>query len=365
MGKNTANKRKNYLFSTTRQWNPGDEFILMGVLNVISSINEAFNPVIYNRNPEVEHRRSNSIFNFQVDLGRLRFKRLKSGQYDNSFKDKLMPEAFIDLVIFAGTPEWASSRLKSLYEYVDRHAIPVLYLGIGSGSTDFNLSQVPKIYLDVIKKARLITVRDRRVRDLLSEFGAILLPCPSILSAPKQYERSIKRVGKVALIYGSNRSIKYNNISQETNNYLKDLYARLLSDYSGQFDFEFVSHYIDELPEFSKEYGSFACNYSYDSRDYMKIYNKFDFIIGPRVHGIGMAASMGIPGINIAHDVRAGTCEMFAAEIIKVGRPIDEALKLFTDKIKEAESLNKGLLETKYKTFQEYRSLLTPVFKAL
>jgi polysaccharide pyruvyl transferase WcaK-like protein len=365
MGEKTINKKKNILFSTTRQWNPGDEFILMGILNVMLSIDDTFNPIIFNRNPEIEHGRKNATFNFQFEPARMRFKRLKSGAYDNSFKDKFLPEHFIDLCVFAGTSEWASSRLKTFYEYIDRHAIPAVYLGIGAGSPDFNLKQIPKLYLDIIEKARLITVRDRRARDLLSEFGAVLLPCPALLAATRQYEKNLNQVKRVGLIYASHRAIKYNNISQATYGYMKALYERLISDYSEKFDFEFISHYVDELPEFSKDYSSFACNYSYDSRDYLEIYNKFDFIIGPRVHGIGLAASMGIPGINIGHDVRADTCEKFGAQILQVGCAFDGALELFINNVSQVASINKTLLENKHKTLQRYQDLLTPILKAL
>lgn len=40
------------LASTTRQWNPGDEFILLGVRNLIGEATWS----IFNRNPEIKNK---------------------------------------------------------------------------------------------------------------------------------------------------------------------------------------------------------------------------------------------------------------------------------------------------------------------
>ena len=46
--------RKNILISTTRQWNPGDEFIMMGALCILKNLyGDILNPIIYNRNPDI------------------------------------------------------------------------------------------------------------------------------------------------------------------------------------------------------------------------------------------------------------------------------------------------------------------------
>lgn len=365
MKENSFNDRKNILFSTTRQWNPGDEFILMGILNIMRSINDNFNPIIFNRNPEIQRCNSNMCFNFQFDLGRFRVKRLKPGFYDNSFKDKFLQDRFIDLTVFAGTPEWGSDRLKSMYEYIERHSIPAVYLGIGMGVRNFDVNQWNPMYINVLRKAELITVRDSVSKDVLSEFNPIFLPCPALLAATKEFERGITDIKKVGLIYNSDKSVKYNRIDQKTYCFMVNLYRRFLEKYAKEFDIEFICHYVDELPEFFKDFNSGKCNYSYDAGEYIKIYNKFDLVIGTRVHGIGLSASMGVPGINIKHDVRAGTCEMFGAETIEAGHDFDDVFAIFDTKVREAKKINRKLLEHKNKTFQEYRNLLMPILKGL
>ena len=365
MEKNSLDSRKNILFSTTRQWNPGDEFILMGILNVMSSIDDNFNPIIFNRNPEIERPKSKMCFNFQFDLSHIRFKRLKSGFYDNSFKDRFLQDRFIDLAVFAGTPEWASPRLKSMYQYIYKYSIPTVYIGIGLGSSDFTLSKLDYVYKNVIKNAKLIIVRDQFTKNLLSGINSVFLPCPSLLAATKEFEKNIREVKKVGLTYCSDKSIRNNRINHEAYRFTVNLYKSLLEKYAKRFDFEFICHYVDELPDFFKDFNSCKCNYSYDSRDYIKIYNKFDLVIGTRVHGIGLSASMGIPGISIRHDVRGDTCGMFGAEIIEVGRDFDGVFAIFDAKVKEIKNINQNLLEHKGEVFQQYLTLLSPILKSI
>lgn len=356
---------KNILFSTTRQWNPGDEFILMGILNLMRSVDGNFNPVIFNRNPEIQRRNSNMCFNFQIDISRMRVKRLKSGSYDNSFKEKFLNERFIDLAVFAGTPEWGSPRLKIMYEYIQRYSIPVVYLGIGLGDSKFDVSQLNDTYRSVLKKAKLITVRDRLCAAVLSQFNPVFLPCPALLSASRDSEKNITQVKKVGLIYSSDKSIKYNKVDQKTHSFTMDLYRRFLEKYANQFDIEFICHYVDELPEICKDFDSVRYHYSYDASQYLGIYNKFDLVIGTRVHGMGIAASMGIPGIYIQHDVRADTCEGFCTEIIKADSAFEDIFKIFDLKLRQVSQINKEILEYKTKAFQKYQDLLRPILKAI
>jgi len=347
---------RNVLFSTTRQWNPGDEFILMGVLNLMRSLID-FNPIIFNRNPEIQRKRSKSCFNLSFDLGRCRVKLLKPGFYDNSFKEKFLDEPFINLAVFAGTPEWASMKLKGMYEYVHRNRIPCVYLGIGAGDL-FDFSDLSVMYRRVLERAKLIIVRDNVCRRMLGHLKPVLLPCPSLLAAPKEYERDIGKVMSIGLVFSSSTSAKFNRISKETYLFQMNLYRRLLEAYAGRLHIEFICHYIDELPAFYREFPSLKCNYSYDSRDYLDIYNKFDMVIGARVHGIGLAASMGIPGIHIDHDIRGDTCNGFQAARLKPGCSLDEAMGVCAERIAAAASLHANLLEHKNKVFLDYESLL-------
>ena len=156
--------KKNILFSTTRQWNPGDEFILLGVINILKEILKDFNPIIYNRNPSIRPKYSYLNFLYNSRFFSNRFFLLKSqlesffriGFYDNSFKDYTSLD-FMDTVIFAGTPEWFGARLLPLYKKLLNYEKPILFLGIG---TALENKKIKPIYDKVLNKAKLITTRD-------------------------------------------------------------------------------------------------------------------------------------------------------------------------------------------------------------
>ena len=353
---------KNVLIATTRQFNPGDEFILMGTRALLRSIIGDFNTIIFNRNPELLHRVEKHIFNFQVNLARFRFKKLKpAGYFDNSFKEELLCEPFVDLAVFAGTPGWAGSRMKIFYEYLYRHRTPSVFLGIGSGDNKLDISQFPVLYQRVIKNALLITARDEVTTNALAAYEAHFLPCPALLAAGQNAQRNINEVKKIGLIYETNISSKHNRVNQGSHAFLLGLYKRLLVGYGKQFDFEFVCHYVNEIPQCLKDFPERECRYSYDAVDYIDIYKKFDLVIGPRVHGIGLAASLGIPGICIIHDARGDTCRGFGADVILVGSDIDAFFSLLKSKIKNIADENMSLLQKKDKVFAEYKALLTPI----
>ncbi|MCL2390718.1 MAG: polysaccharide pyruvyl transferase family protein, partial [Endomicrobia bacterium] len=120
--------RKNILFSTTRQWNPGDEFILLGCINLLKELYPGFNPVIYNRNPAIRQEKySNLNFFRNTFWERVSCKSkglsdafLRMGFFDNSFKDNT-DASFLDLAVFAGSPEWYGYRNAKLYDVINRY----------------------------------------------------------------------------------------------------------------------------------------------------------------------------------------------------------------------------------------------------
>ena len=99
-------------------------------------------------------------------------------------------------------------------------------------------------------------------------------------------------------------------------------------------------------------------NYSYDSKDYIDIYNKFDLVIGGRVHGIGMSASLGIPGIMIKHDSRSSTTDGFLATSINIGTSVNDIVEIIEAKSKNIENESKKLNEHKKETMSKYLEIL-------
>lgn len=354
--------RKNILISTTRQWNPGDEFIMNGALNIIETImGDQFNPIIFNRNPDIRggasfrncsrnlgftNKWDNASFKGKGGLQEL----LRIGHYDNSWKDD-MNSGNIDFALFAGSPEWYSTRLRPMYQAIEQSNLPVLFLGIGAGDNrDFQ--EADPAVRRVLSRAKLITVRDHITEQLLHDYGAVYLPCPALLSAKKN--RVVKEVQKIGLIYTTDKTVKGHCVSTEMHDYLLKLYPELIKRYQCAI----VCHYIDELDQASLEFPDTDIFYSYDSKDYERIFNNFDLVIGGRVHGIGISASLGIPGIMIKHDSRSSTTDGFCAESISINTEVQKVVELVEKYQSNIETYSKRLVAHKQAVMDQYVQLL-------
>lgn len=353
---------KNILISTTRQWNPGDEFIMMGAINILKEIyNYNVNPIIFNRNPSIRvgcswrNKTQSYSFTLKWDYkywkGKSFFTELfRIGHYDNSWKDD-MNISNIDMALFAGSPEWYGKRLKAMYQAIEKGDIPTIFLGLGAGdSIDFAKSDA--IVDRVLTMAKVIMTRDKQTEKMLKKYGAIYMPCPALFAAPSN--KIVKEVKKIGLIYATHETLKGNNVSKSMHDYIIDLYKELNKIY----DVELVCHYIDEIDKAKDEFPDIDINYSYDSKDYIDIYNKFDLVIGGRVHGIGMSASLGIPGIMIKHDSRSSTTDGFLATSINIGTSVNDIVEIIEAKSKNIENESKKLNEHKKETMSKYLEIL-------
>lgn len=350
--------------STTRQWNPGDEFIMQGITNILeTAYGKKFNVIIFNRNPDVRTggaRLKNRVKN--MTAATYKWGQYQSfgkgfiseffnvGHYDNSCKDDMNPDN-IDFAIFAGSPEWYSNRLLPMYKMIEKAAIPTIYLGIGAGDS-MPFSEVGALVKRVLSRAKLITARDLSTVRLLESIDAIYVPCPALLAAPKN--RIVRNVGKIGLIFTTEKTLKGQRVSKEMSNYSKILYHALIKKYRVGL----VCHYIDEIDEARKEFPDVDIYYSYDSKDYIDIYNAFDLVIGGRVHGIGLSASLGIPGIIIKHDTRGSTAEGFLAETIEVGHDILDVEHKVEEMVQNITVYSEKLLIHKQVVMDKYVELI-------
>ncbi|EIF28196.1 hypothetical protein BCh11DRAFT_03581 [Burkholderia sp. Ch1-1] len=337
---------KNIVFSTTRQWNPGDEIILLGVRKIFDELAEfRVNPVIYNRNPDL-----------RSGFPGLELSDDSASFFDNSFKPESDSSA-IDWVVFAGTPEWCNVRNFDLYQQILKSNLPVMFLGVGGG---FNLYRDE--FREVIGKAKAFTVREGDTLNAVlgQGFSARQLPCPALLSAPSGKEKKITTVDNIALIYQASRndSVFWGSLSAEAYDFQIEMFRLIISRYGSAVKFSIVVHYIDEIALAGRAFPGMEVHYSYDSADYFDIYSQFDLVIGPRVHGIGTAASVGVPGIAISHDQRGMTSAGFLADIVKVGTPLDVVVAIFDEAIKNVVSRNEALADHKRATMREYVDLV-------
>lgn len=282
---------KTVLYKTTRGWNIGDEVILRGVIHLITKCIGEHNHLLYNCHPSID--RTSKNHDDSMFLG-----------FDT--RD-------IDLAVIAGTPEVFSDRLNDFYKMVLNNNIPFIIIGSGDHSQSHNREHA--------RRAKLITVRQKNLLpDYRQTFGrgVVCLPCPSIFCADKT--RKIDRVEKCLLVYDTKNS-KMHGIGQENYDAMKRYFDWAL----GRWPCDMVVHRGVELFDAKKNYSSMNIMYRYDWQDLIDIYSRYDFVVSPRIHGCGIAASMAIPSaMTLVNDFRIGTVSGFLSFLHDTLNVVDE-----------------------------------------
>lgn len=357
----TVKKNENIIFSSTRQWNPGDEFILMGVRAILKRLNVKYNSMLFNRNPDIrscfedrqifKYSRLDEHFIHNPDLIDLEAN-IKFDFFDNSVKPN-RDYSYVDWVIFAGTPEWSSGRMCDLYSAIIRYQLPVIILGVG-GNADLYCEN----FREVIQKSKLFTVRSESTLKAVEKqgFSASLMPCPALLCAPTVWEKTIIKVKRIGLIFHATRddSVIWNGFSAQAYAFMMSLFQQVITDYGETHEISLVCHYIDEVAVARAAFPDLNVAYSHDAADYFEIYSTYDLVIGPRVHGVGVAASMGIPGIAISHDQRGSTTAGFLADILDINDDPEASRTTVRQVIEAAPAKSAQLREHKAQTMERY-----------
>lgn len=353
----------NVLFSTTRSWNPGDDFILYGVRRLLTPLIGPFNPIVFNRQPALHQLRLRLDQETEIVTpeGRVRsnlYQAIAPHLYhgDNSWHEGLDPAA-IDLAVFAGTPEWFGTMTEPLTRMLLANGIPTLYLGIGILETSRGMSfrSLPREDRYLLAQAKLVTVRDPDCAKLLAPVSPTSLPCPALFSAATERRRT--GLGRIALSTQVSGDGKLQAVDETTAAFTNALFDALAERY----DCALVCHFADEAVALRASFGGrMPILYSYDPRDYEALYDPFDLTVTTRVHGAGLCASLGIPGFVISHSARSATTEGFLAATVHPGRANVESVVAQIAAL-DVEAASIRLIEHKAETAAAYRRHLVPV----
>ncbi len=347
------------LFSTTRAWNPGPDFTLMGIENLLKPILGTYNPVIYNRNPDLHVFRLKfdrlSELKYEDTVVKTNFYQLFKPyfcHYDNSLREDLSNPKF-DLAIFAGTPEWLGPMVAPLVDMLHEQKTPVAFIGIGSqeGTKDFTLDKLSPKLRDLVERAELIVTRDKACQRIISPVESILLPCPTLFSCTRAKERKQKK--KLALSMQGTKKDNGNRIEEHVWEFCLKLFPLLAE----QYDCQLVCHYINDLDELRPVFGEMMdIRYSYEPRDYIEIYNEFDLTVTTRLCGAGLCASLGIPSIIIENSQHCEGASGFLSEMINPKESVDKAFK----QVKQfnVAKVSKLLMQHKTRSKRAYTSVL-------
>lgn len=276
-------KRLNILVSSTRQWNPGDEFIRKGVKRLLGSIiSHDHNWLLWNRNPDLFYNRWSDS-------------RIRTDFLTNSLRDPALD--VVDLVVFAGTPEWTGSPVDRLYRaLLTFPKIPVLVLGVGSGSDTHPLATHEIEVLD--RENVFITTRSPELADQinsqLSHPKAIPLPCPAFYSGQRGERPTHCRVGVIVQSSGTENQ----SISEE----LVQQLLVTIRNTEATVPLDIISFYIDEFMRFSRLGLVSPCVYSYEPDDLLQRLPQYSLLISTRLHGAIAGLSASVPSILIAEE---------------------------------------------------------------
>lgn len=160
----------NILISTTTNWNVGDDFIRLGVQNLLDEIYPNANYIHYDRNP-------NNMISFPDNqlLEKKKVGNVMCGSIDWNI---------IDLVVLAGSPEFLHEPLLPIYEgLLTRPEIPLWAIGVGYTYPTL-LKRLCAAEKNVLARdSTKIICRQKDLQETLSSYlnkQVNLLPCPAI-----------------------------------------------------------------------------------------------------------------------------------------------------------------------------------------
>ncbi len=327
--------RKNILFNTTRQWNPGDQIIMLGILRILRHLD--FNIFIYNRHPNVW-----------------------GTGVDNSFRPATHSLKNIDYFIYAGTPEWASKSLNPLFSALVEAQTPHSFIGVGCAHADevYSYPSLSKL----LDTADLLTARDKDALGTIAPLGGVLLPCPGFLCGELP-TKPRNKAGTIGLIFMSANSAQ-KGISPRLGKNLIDGYKAVIHSHNAII----ICHYIDEALEASNLFPDTPVYYSNDAKDFESFYALCDLVIGPRLHGVLLAAGMGIPSyITRAYDPVGEVRRIGATDHLLIPSLLPTDPRGFIEAIKNMDinTESKRLIALRYSTEAVYIDLLATQIPSL
>lgn len=331
------------LVSTTRQWNPGDEFIDLGVRNILSpflSNNDSWH--LWNRNPDLSIN-SNHDWHFRQNIN--------SNCVTELFKD------MVDIVVFSGSPEWLGPRCEPIYDFIDRFPhIPLLLIGVGSASPLYDVLQVQKRVLS--RDNTIIITRSRelalQVNHILGFHKATWLPCPATLCSKTLRKPPIKsKIAAILQIPTGPQAIPedhFLDIQQAITNTSHDI--EILAFH--EFECDFLSH----------KFPTRIIRYAESPNNYISWYKQYSAVISTRLHGAISAMSSGTWSCILKRDdFRVNS----AAELLSTIETLEpeNAIVSAVASIDSSTAYQSEVSTFKYKTMLSYREKLAPFMKGL
>ena len=217
----------------------------------------------------------------------------------------------VDYLLVAGSPAWsdASSWSSGCLKCTVRIISGLRFLGIRK-PRNYRMSA----FMDRLlrKHTDLVVTRDGTLYESLHGYNHVFqMPCPALFSAEEQLMRVHRIVNTVGLVVQDDKTYAH-DLQGGAKEQVLTLYRKLVKSLKCVL----IAHYIDDYMLARREFPDLDVYYSSDASDFPDIYRRCDLVISPRVHGCGLAASLGIPSYNISHDARGQTAKGFLSEVV-------------------------------------------------
>ena len=341
------------LFSTTQEFNPGDEIILMGIEQLLAAAGVHYQKNIYDRNPAHKQQRLDALN--------------RSGKQA------------VDYVIFAGTPEWCSEfpnlndLLKGPYNarffarilrlrQTDRSNDPLLsyilkqrtrcsFLGVGSSKPPVATHKIDRILREL---SDLFIVRDQQTASCFEPYQPQQAPCPAFFCSDQTVpRRTLNKIG-ITLQAPHSNLIRMNRSGFE---YAMKTFHEVQAHFN---NVELICHSEKDAEYLKKMTSHTKINIISNGTSLLTTYHRFDAILSTRLHGCVAACSLGIPTFQLWHGLRMSTLNSLPVDNREGGECAVEWLENM-----DIEAKSQAILDSKQSAFNRYLTQIQPLKNSL
>lgn len=276
---------RNFVISGTNFWNPGDDFVRDGVIQIL-------------RQTFPDQHLNFHFFDFAAD----QFPKSKFRGLENkvSAGDLELCRDFIDGVIIAGLS--AGHEIKDLYHWVLANGLGDRVFLIGAGYENPYCAEHVRAEPEatLFQKARIIIGRTAQHPNFQQDEGRsyVHLNCPAVLSVAEVKAvtpgKSIQRIG-----FSIQLPHDVGVVNQTCDTSVHQLAWKVMLDFAKIYQVEIVAHHKSEYFHFLhllRESG-IPVVYSSFYRDLHETYRRYDCVISTRLHSCLYANGHGIPAI--------------------------------------------------------------------
>jgi hypothetical protein len=282
---------KNIAISGTHFWNPGDDFIRDGIMNVLKKVF-----------PDDEYHLNFLFYNFgpanKPQARNIKSNLLSAGDLDN-MKD------FLDMIIIVGLS--GGDEISDLYTWIDSNDLMDKVYIIGGGYENNYINYFlnnDKITLEIFKKAKLITGRTSKYPEILNKLNIPYhhIYCPAFISNIKEIKKSNKKNIAFSIQLPPDTEFSIQFTGYDSVKLALDCFGELYNN--GNYNIKIICHYKSEYFYFFNMLKDLGINnvpveFSSFVADTKRSYENIGMVISTRLHSCIFGNSMGANSILI------------------------------------------------------------------